>query len=94
MLSATCASELTQRLIEQLLQIAENNIPTRTVNIKKFTRLWLTERSEDAVSRKHAAQGTDHEAAAARACSYMVVKEHHEYNENMRERSAKHSFIA
>ena len=85
-LSETFPSEGAQRLTEQLLQIAEDNIPRRAVKIKKSTHPWLTERGEDAVRRKHAAQGTEHEAAAARECSDILLEEHYEYMGKMREK--------
>lgn len=65
-LIATSPSEGTQRLTKQLLHIAEHNIPRRSVKIRKSTHPWLTERGEEAVRRKHGAQGTEQEADAAR----------------------------
>lgn len=85
-LSETFPSEGAQRLTEQLLQIAEDNIPRRAVKIKKSTHPWLPERGEDAVRRKHAAQGTEHEAAAVRECSDILLEEHYEYIGKMREK--------
>ena len=52
-------------MTETLLRIAEETIPRRIANIRKSTHPWLTERGEDAVRRKHAAQGTEQEAEAA-----------------------------
>ena len=68
-----------QRLTEQLLQIAEANVPTRFLKISKSTHPWLTERGEEAVRRKHAAQGTEQEAEAARECSNILMDEHYDF---------------
>ena len=69
---------------EKLLHVAEDIIPKRSVNIKKSTHLWLTERGKEAVPRKHAAQGTEQEAEAARECSDILLEEHYEYVGKMR----------
>ena len=82
--SGTSQSEGAQRLTEQLLQIANDNIPRQSVNIKKPTHPWLTERGEEAVRRKHAAQGTEQEAELARECSEILMEEHYEYVAKMR----------
>ena len=77
--SATFPSEGAQRLTEQLLHIAEDNIPRRSVKIKKSSHPWLTEHGEEAVRRKHEAQGTEQEAEAARECNEILLEEHDEY---------------
>ena len=78
-LITTFPSEGAQRLTEQLLRITEDNIPRRAVKIRKTTHPWLTERGEQAVRRKHEAQGTEQEADAARECSETLLEEHYEY---------------
>ena len=83
-LSATFPSEGAQQLTDKLLHIAEDNIPKRSVSIRKSTHPWLTERGEEAVRRNHAAQGTDQEAEAARECSDILLQEHYDYVGNMR----------
>ena len=55
-LLATFLSEGARQLTEELLHIAKENIPKRSVTIRKSTHLLLTEQSEEAVRRKHAAQ--------------------------------------
>ena len=77
-LITTCPSEGAQRLTEQLLRIIEDNIPRRAVKIRKTTHPWLTERGEEAVRRKHEAQGTEQEADAAREYSEILLEEHYE----------------
>ena len=55
---------------------------------------WLTKRGEDAVRRKHAAQGTEHEAEAARECSEILVAEHFDFFEkNATELNGGQAFI-
>ena len=83
-LTETFPSEGTTRFTEELLSIAEENIPKRTASIRKTTHPWLTERGEEAVRRKHAAQGTEQEAVAARECSEILLEEHYDYVGNMR----------
>ena len=83
-LITTFPSEGAQRLTEQLLRITEDNIPRRAVKIRKTTHPWLTERGEEAVRRKHEAQGTEQEADAARECSETLLEEHYEYIGKMR----------
>jgi len=51
-------------MTEKLLHIVDDNIPKRCVSIRKTTHPWLTQRREDAVRRKHEAQGSDREAEA------------------------------
>ena len=72
-------------MTETLLRIAEENIPRRIANIRKSTHPWLTKRGEDAVRRKHAAQGTEHEAEAARECSEILLAEHYDFFEKTRQ---------
>ena len=88
-LSATFPSEGAQQLTDKLLHIAEHNIPKRSVSIRKFAHPWLTERGAEAVRRKHAAQGTDQEAEAARECRDILLQEHYDYVGKMREPSSK-----
>ena len=83
-LSSTFPSEGAQRLTEELLRIAEESIPKRSVTIRKSTHPWLTERGEEAVRRKHAAQGTEQEAEAARECSDILMEEHYDFVRKMR----------
>ena len=64
---------------EELLNIAEENIPRRSANIRKSTHPWLTERREEAVRRKHAAQGREQETEAARKCSEILLEEHYDF---------------
>ena len=71
-------------MTEQLLHIAEDNIPNRLVSIRKSTHPFLTERREEAVRRKHEAQGTDREAAAAQECSAILLDEHYDFVRKMR----------
>ena len=49
-------------MTDTLLNLAEDNIPRRSVTIHKSTHPWLTERGEEAVRRKYAAQGSTDEA--------------------------------
>ena len=77
-LTETFPSEGATRFTEELLSIAEENIPKRTASIRKTTHPWLTERGEEAVRRKHAAQGTEQEAVAARECSEILLEEHYD----------------
>ena len=72
------------RFTEELLHIAEENIPRRSASIKKSTHPWLTERAEEAVRRKHAAQGTEQETEAARECSDILLAEHYDFVAKMR----------
>ena len=44
-------SEGAKRMTETLLNLAEDNIPGRSVTIHKSTHPWLTERGEEAVRR-------------------------------------------
>ena len=78
-LAATFPSEGAKRFTEELLNIAEENIPRRSANIRKSTHPWLTERGEEAVRRKHAAQGTEQETEAARECSEILLEEHYDF---------------
>ena len=78
-LSETFPSEGATRFTEELLRIAEENIPKRSTSIRKTTHPWLTERGEEAVRRKHAAQGTEQEAVAARECSEILLEEHYDF---------------
>ena len=73
--SATFSSERAKRFIEELLHIAEENITRRPASIRKTTHPWLTERGEEEARRKHAAQGTEQEAATARECSDILLEE-------------------
>ena len=77
-------SDGAKRLTEQLLRIAGENIPKRSVTIRKSTHPWLTERGEEAVRRKHAAQGTEKEAEAASECSNILMEEHYDFVRKMR----------
>ena len=61
-------------MTDTLLNLAEDNISRRNVNIHKFNHPWLTERSEETVRRKHTAQGLAVEAEAARECSAFFWK--------------------
>ena len=85
-MSATFPSEGAKRFTEELLRIAEENIPKRSASIRKTTHPWLTERGEEAVRTKHAAQGTEQEEAAARECSKILFEEHYDFVGNMRQR--------
>ena len=85
-LSATFPSEGAKRFTEELLRIAEENIPKRSGSIRTTTHPWLTERGEEAVRRKHAAQGTEQEESAARECSNIMLEEHYDFIGNMRQR--------
>ena len=78
-LSETFPSEEATRFTEELLRIAEENIPKRSASIRKTTHPWRTERDEEAVRRKHAAQGTEQEAVAARECSEILLEEHYDF---------------
>ena len=78
-ISATVPSEGAKRFTEELLRITEKNIPRRSASIRKTTHPWLTERSEEAVRRKHEAQGTEQEAAAACECSDIRFEEHYDF---------------
>ena len=55
-LSATFPSEGAKRFTDELLRIAEENIPKRSASIRKTTHPWLNERCEEAIRRKHAAK--------------------------------------
>ena len=83
-LSSSTPSEGAKRMTETLLKLAEDNIPRRTAAIQKSTHPWLTERGEEAVRRKHAAQGSAMEAEAARECSAILLEEHYAYVQTMR----------
>ena len=61
-------------MTDTLLNLAEDNIPRRSVTIHKSTHPWLTERGEEAVRRKHVAQGSAVEAEAARECSAILLE--------------------
>ena len=78
-LAETVPSEGAQKLTDELLKIAEENIPKRFVKVRKSTHPWLTERREEAVRRKHAAQGTEQEAEAARECNGILLDEHYDF---------------
>ena len=58
--------------------------PRRSASIKKSTHPWLTERGEEAVRRKHAAQGTGQETEAARECNDILLEEHYDFVAKMR----------
>ena len=83
-LSSTFPFEGVQRLTETVLRIAEERIPKGSLTIRKSTHPWLTERGEEAVRRKHAAQGTEQEAEAARECSDILMEEHYDFVRKMR----------
>ena len=83
-LSSSTPSEGAERMTETLLKLAEDNITRRTAAIQKFTHPWLTERGEEAVRRKHAAQGSAMEAEAARECSAILLDAHYAYVQTMR----------
>ena len=72
------------RLTEELLHIAEENITRRSASIKKSTHPWLTERGEEAVRRKHAAQDSEQETEAARECNDILLEEHYDFVAKMR----------
>ena len=71
-------------MTDTLLNLAEDNISRRNVNIHKFNHPWLTERSEETVRRKHTAQGLAVEAEAARECSAFFLEEQYAYVQTMR----------
>ena len=48
-------------------------------NIRKTTYPWLTERDGEPLRRKHAAQGTEQEAVAARECSKILLEEYYDF---------------
>ena len=83
-LSSSTPSEGAKRMTDTLLNLAEDNIPRRSVTIHKSTHPWLTERGEEAVRRKHAAQGSAVEAEAARECSAILLEEQYAYVQTMR----------
>ena len=60
------SSEEAQRFTKHLLQIHDDNITSRSVIVKKSTQPWFAERGEEAVMRKHTAQGTEQKVELAR----------------------------
>ena len=77
-LSSSAPSEGARLMTEKLLHIVDDNIPKRCVSIRKTTHPWVTQ-GEDAVRRKHEAQGSDREAEAARECSEILLDEHYDF---------------
>ena len=71
-------------MTDTLLNLAEDNIPRRSVTIHKSTHPWLTERGEEAVRRKHAAQGSPVKAETASECSAIILEEQYAYVQTMR----------
>ena len=71
-------------MTEKLLDMAEDNVPKRTVQMRKSTHPWLTERGEEAVRRKHEAQGTDRETDIARECSAILMEDQYAFVHKMR----------
>ena len=87
-LEATEPSAGAEALTDRLLELAEASIPKRTVQTRKSSHPWLTEKGEEAVKRKHAAQGTESENEAARECSRVLMEEWHGYVRRTREKLA------
>ena len=83
-LESTNPSDGARMLTDQLLSLAETSIPKRTIAVRKSSHPWLTERGEEAVRQKHAAQGTDREAEAARECSEILMEEQRVFIRKMR----------
>ena len=77
-------SEGARVLTDNLLALAEDNIPKRSITMRKCTHPWLTERGEEAARCKHAAQGTAHEAQAAEECSEVLMNDYYDYVRTMR----------
>ena len=62
------------------MQIDKENIPTRSMNIRKSTYPRLTEREEEVVARRKLAdQGTEQEAEKVRECNYILMEEHYDF---------------
>ena len=71
-------------MTDKLLHIVDGNIPKRCVIIWKTKHPWPTTRPEDAVRRKHEAQGGDREAEAARECNEILLDEHYDFVRKMK----------
>ena len=73
-----------QMLTEKLLCIAERSIPKKQVSVKKSTHPWLSTECEEAVRRKHNAQGTDTEREMAQECSAVLMQHHYAFIQKTR----------
>ena len=71
-------------MTEKLLHIAEESIPKKMVTVKKSTHPWLSSECEEAVRRKHAAEGTDRESDMAKECSAVFMEHHYAFINKMR----------
>ena len=78
------SAEEAQRFIKHLLQIHNDNITSRSVIVKKSTQPWFAERGEEAVMRKHTAQGTEQKVELAREWSELLMEEHYKYFADIR----------
>ena len=73
-----------EMLTEKLLCIAERSIPKKQVSVKKSTHPWLSTECEEAVRRKHNAQGTDTEREMAQECSAVLMQHHYAFIQKTR----------
>ena len=71
-------------MTEKLVCIAEGSIPKKYVIVWKSTHPWLSLEREEAVRRKHEAQGTDLEREIAKECSAVLMQHHNAFMEKMR----------
>ena len=71
-------------MTEKLLCIAEGSIPKKQVNVRKSTHPWLSTECEEAVRRKHNAQGTDTEREMAQECSAVLMQHHYAFIQKTR----------
>ena len=71
-------------MTEKLLHIAEETITKKMVTVKKSTHPWLSSECEEAVRRKHAAQGTDRESDMAKECSAAFMEHQYAFINKMR----------
>ena len=68
---------------KKLLHIDEERIPKKMATVKKSTHPWLSSECEEAVRRKHAAQGTDRESDMAKECSAVFMEHHYAFINKM-----------
>ena len=83
-LQSTQPSQGASMLTEKLLHIAEETIPKKTVTVHKSKHPWLSSECEEAVRRKHEAQGTDRESDMAKECSAVLMEHHYAFINRMR----------
>ena len=68
-----------KRINDIIFEAAERCIPKKTLHERKSTHPWLTDKVEELVRTKQAAEGTPDERTAAEMCSKSILEEYHAY---------------